>query len=72
LLAALLTSAAQRTQVIIATQSVTLVNQLTPDQLWTVDRANGESVFSRLDAVDMSEERNERGKEVGVTSGKST
>lgn len=55
LLAALLTSAAQRTQVMVATQSVTLVNQFSPEQVWTVNRANGESVFSRLDAADMTE-----------------
>ncbi len=55
LLADLLESAAQRTQVIVATQSVTLVNQLAPHQVWTVDRANGESVFSPLDAADMTD-----------------
>jgi predicted ATPase len=54
-LASLLASAAQRTQVMVATQSVTLVNQLAPDQVWTVDRANGASVFSRLDTADMTD-----------------
>ena len=55
LLAALLTSAAERTQVIVATQSVTLVNQLSPEQVWTVDRADGQSVFAHLDEADMAD-----------------
>ncbi len=53
--AALLTSAAERTQVIVATQSVTLVNQLSPEQVWTVDRADGQSVFAHLDHADMTD-----------------
>lgn len=50
LLAGLLSSAATRTQVLVATQSVTLVNQFEPEAVWTVDRENGESVFRRLQA----------------------
>jgi predicted ATPase len=48
LLAALLSSAATRTQVIVATQSVTLVNQFEPEQVWTVDREDNQSIFRRL------------------------
>jgi predicted ATPase len=48
LLAALLKSAARRTQVIVATQSVTLVNQLTPEDVWVCDRVDGATVFRHL------------------------
>lgn len=54
LLADLLTSAATRTQVIVATQSVTLVNQLDQDAVWTVDRKDNQSVFRHLKREDMS------------------
>lgn len=54
LLANLLESAAQRTQVLVATQSVTLVNQFTPESVWVVERYNRESVFKHLGSVDMS------------------
>jgi predicted ATPase len=54
LLAALLDSASTRTQVIVATQSVTLVNQFEPSQVWTVDRQGHESVFTHLSEERMS------------------
>jgi predicted ATPase len=54
LLADLLTSAATRTQVIVATQSVTLVNQFEPHQVWTVDRHDQQSVFRHLSDADMT------------------
>lgn len=54
LLASLLSSAATRTQVLVATQSVTLVNQFDPEQVWTVERENGESVFRHLSKQDMT------------------
>jgi predicted ATPase len=54
LLADLLSSAATRTQVIVATQSVTLVNQFTPESVWTVDRKDNQSVFRHLEGEDMS------------------
>lgn len=54
LLADLLASAATRTQVIVATQSVTLINQLEPDSVWTVDRQDNQSVFRHLAQADMS------------------
>ncbi len=54
LLAALLESAAQRTQILVATQSVTLVNQFTPESVWVVERGDRHSVFKRLESADMS------------------
>jgi predicted ATPase len=54
LLADLLKSAATRTQVIVATQSVTLVNQFEPDAVWTADRRDNQSEFHHLAAADMS------------------
>ena len=54
LLAELLSSAATRTQVIVSTQSVTLVNQFDPEHVWTVDREDGQSVFRQLSRSDMS------------------
>jgi len=51
LLGDLLQSAATRTQVIVATQSVTLVDQFLPEHIWTVEHQGGQSVFSRLDAA---------------------
>ncbi len=54
LLADLLSSAATRTQVLVATQSVTLVNQFEPEQVWTVDRVEGHSVFRHLRKQDLS------------------
>ena len=54
LLAALLESAAQKTQVLVATQSVTLINQFTPELVWVVERENRASVFKQLESADMS------------------
>jgi predicted ATPase len=54
LLADLLASAATRTQVIVATQSVTLVNQFEPESVWTVDREDNQSVFRHLNQADMT------------------
>lgn len=54
LLADLLESAAQRTQILVGTQSVTLVNQFTPESVWVVERAGGASVFKHLESADMS------------------
>jgi predicted ATPase len=47
-LADLLRSAATRTQVVVSTQSVTLVNQLSPEDVLVVDREDGASIFRRL------------------------
>ncbi len=54
LLADLLTSASENSQIVVATQSVTLVNQLTPEQVWTVNREGDQSVFKKLDQTDYS------------------
>lgn len=53
-LAGLLQSAATRSQLIVATQSVTLINQLLPEHVWVVDREDGQSVFHNLKTADMS------------------
>lgn len=50
ILAELLRSASQQTQVIVSTQSVPLVNQFEPEDLIVVDRDDGQSVFKRLSA----------------------
>jgi len=55
LLADLLQAAATRTQVLVATQSVTLVSQFSPDQVWVVEREEGQSVFRHLESADMSD-----------------
>lgn len=54
LLADLMSSAATKTQLLVATQSVTLVNQFEPEQVWTVDRVNGQSEFRHLGRQDLS------------------
>lgn len=54
LLADMLSSAATRTQVIVATQSVTLVNLFEPESVWTVERSDSQSVFRHLSQQDMS------------------
>lgn len=48
LLADLVSSASEKSQVILSTQSVTLVNQFAPEDLIVVDRREGESLFRRL------------------------
>jgi predicted ATPase len=52
-LADLLRAAAEKTQVIVSTQSVTLVNQLSPEDVVVVDREGGESVFRRPSSADL-------------------
>ncbi len=52
LLADLLGIASERSQVLVATQSVTLINQLTPEQIWTVNREDDQSVFRKLGPSD--------------------
>jgi predicted ATPase len=54
-LAGLVRSASQRTQVILSTQSVTLVNQLAPEDLVVVDRKEGASVFHHISEDDMKD-----------------
>ncbi|GAB4038931.1 AAA family ATPase [Spirosoma jeollabukense] len=54
LLAGLLKKAASRTQVIVSTQSVNLVNAFTPDDIIVVDREDGHSTFRRLQTEALS------------------
>ncbi len=53
LLANLLESVSEKTQVIVATQSVTLVNQFAPEHIVVVDREQKQSVFKHLDESEM-------------------
>lgn len=53
ILADLLRSAATRSQVIVSTQSVTLVNQFGPEDILVVDREDGASVFRRLSSQEI-------------------
>jgi predicted ATPase len=53
-LANLLQSAAKQTQVLISTQSVTLVNHFEPQDVVVVEREEGQSVFRRLDRAGMT------------------
>jgi predicted ATPase len=53
ILANLLRSAAEQTQVIVATQSVTLVNQFEPGDIIVVDRMDDQSVFVHLGAEEI-------------------
>ncbi len=53
LLASMLQSVATKTQVIVSTQSVSLVNQFSPEDIIVVDRENGQSVFKFLKAKEI-------------------
>ncbi len=53
MLAALLKSASTKTQVVVSTQSVPLVNQFVPDDIIVVDRKDGQSTFERRTAADL-------------------
>ncbi len=53
MLANLLQSAATKTQVIVSTQSVPLVNQFSPEDIVVVNRGDEQSTFQRLDADSM-------------------
>jgi predicted ATPase len=53
LLASLVRSASQKTQVILSTQSVTLVNQFEPEDLVVVERKEGASEFRRLSSAEL-------------------
>lgn len=48
LLADLLRYAAERAQVLVSTQSVTLVNQFSAKEIWTVERQDGATTFEHL------------------------
>ncbi|MES2416279.1 MAG: AAA family ATPase [Patescibacteria group bacterium] len=53
-LANLLKSAATRTQVIVSTQSVTLINQLKPESIIVVNRTEEQSFFKKLTVSELS------------------
>ena len=55
LLAELLKQSSQRSQLLIATQSVTLINQLDPEDVFVADRIDGATVFKNLGKEDLSE-----------------
>jgi len=55
MLAELLKSASKSIQVIIATQSVTLVNQFEPSQIFVVERKDNQSTFTHLQDANMEE-----------------
>lgn len=48
LLAELFKRAAEHSQLLVSTQSVTLINQFDPDQVWVADREEAATVFSHL------------------------
>jgi len=48
-LAGIIRKASAKTQIIISTQSVTLIDNFNPEDIVTVDREGNQSVFSRLD-----------------------
>ncbi len=54
LLANMVRSVSLHTQVILATQSVTLVNQFSPEDILVVERREGESAFRRLAEEEMA------------------
>jgi predicted ATPase len=53
ILASLLKSASQKSQVIVSTQSVPLVNQFGPEEIVVVDRKEGQSTFERHTSIDL-------------------
>jgi predicted ATPase len=57
--AALVRSAASKTQVLLATQSVTLLDQFEASEVIVAERSNGESTFRRLDRSALEEWKQE-------------
>lgn len=55
LLASLIQSASERTQVIVSTQSPALLDQFKPEEIIVVNRQQGHSTFDRLNADDLRE-----------------
>lgn len=55
LLAELLQHASDTRQIVVSTQSADLVSELAPEDIVTVARRNGESIFKRLDPEDLGE-----------------
>lgn len=54
-LANLIQLASQKTQLLISTQSITLLNLFLPEDIIVVDRKDGQSTFTRLDKVTIEE-----------------
>lgn len=54
-LAGLLRKASKRSQLIVSTQSVGLVNEFEPEDVIVVDRIGGESAFRRLDSTNLED-----------------
>lgn len=54
-LASLIKKASAQTQIIISTQSVNLVNNFSPEDIITVDREDGQSVFKRHETKDLTD-----------------
>ena len=52
-LAGLIKKASAKSQIILSTQSVNLVSNFEPESVITVDRADGQSVFKRLDSQNL-------------------
>jgi predicted ATPase len=52
-LASLIHSASQHVQVIVATQSVSLIDRFEPDDIVVANRSGGESTFKRLDKAEL-------------------
>lgn len=53
ILAALLKSVSRKTQIIVSTQSVTLVDQLDPEHLIVVDKFEDQSIFKRIKEAEL-------------------
>ena len=53
ILVALLKSVSRKTQIIVSTQSVTLVDQLDPEHLIVVDRLDDQSIFKRIKEAEL-------------------
>jgi predicted ATPase len=53
-LASLLRAASQRSQILLATQSVTLINQFDPEDVVVADRQDGGTTFTRLSSETFS------------------
>jgi predicted ATPase len=58
-LAGLVRAAASKSQVILATQSVTLLDQFDADEVIVAERSNGESTFERLDRKSLEQWKQE-------------
>ena len=52
-------AASENRQIIVATQSVSLLSEFEPEDVITVDREDGQSTFHRLDSRDLSEWTND-------------